>query len=85
MSDFFALIIAFLFILVLILPAMVILHWPEKYRRIFTKKTLHKSFEVGRNDKCPCGSNVKFKKCCGVESRGKLYVQDYNLTMQKRG
>ena len=19
---------------------------------------------VGRNDKCPCGSNKKFKKCC---------------------
>ena len=20
---------------------------------------------IGRNDKCPCGSGVKFKKCCG--------------------
>ena len=20
---------------------------------------------IGRNDPCPCGSNVKFKKCCG--------------------
>lgn len=20
--------------------------------------------KVGRNDKCPCGSNLKFKKCC---------------------
>lgn len=19
---------------------------------------------VGRNDKCPCGSNLKYKKCC---------------------
>ena len=22
---------------------------------------------VGRNDLCPCGSNKKFKKCCGKE------------------
>jgi len=20
---------------------------------------------VGRNDPCPCGSGLKFKKCCG--------------------
>ena len=23
-----------------------------------------KSISVGRNDKCPCGSNLKYKKCC---------------------
>ncbi|MGZ5099109.1 MAG: SEC-C metal-binding domain-containing protein, partial [Usitatibacter sp.] len=22
--------------------------------------------EVGRNDPCPCGSGIKFKKCCGA-------------------
>ncbi|MGZ6636455.1 MAG: SEC-C metal-binding domain-containing protein [Solirubrobacteraceae bacterium] len=22
--------------------------------------------EVGRNDRCPCGSGMKFKKCCGA-------------------
>ena len=21
--------------------------------------------KIGRNDKCPCGSGKKFKKCCG--------------------
>nr|WP_238593680.1 SEC-C metal-binding domain-containing protein [Endozoicomonas atrinae] len=21
--------------------------------------------KVGRNDPCPCGSGIKFKKCCG--------------------
>lgn len=21
--------------------------------------------KIGRNDKCPCGSNKKYKKCCG--------------------
>ena len=24
-----------------------------------------KSNKVGRNDPCPCGSNLKYKKCCG--------------------
>lgn len=85
MSDFFALIVAFLFVLVLMLPAMVILHWPETYRRIFTKKTMHKEFAVGRNEKCPCGSGKKFKKCCSTGRNGKLYVQDYTLIMKKRG
>ncbi len=23
------------------------------------------AIKVGRNDKCPCGSGKKFKKCCG--------------------
>ncbi|WP_368860677.1 SEC-C metal-binding domain-containing protein [Bradyrhizobium sp. Arg816] len=23
-----------------------------------------KSYKVGRNDPCPCGSGKKFKKCC---------------------
>lgn len=23
--------------------------------------------KVGRNEKCPCGSNLKYKKCCGVQ------------------
>ena len=26
--------------------------------------TMRKSNKVGRNDKCPCGSGLKFKKCC---------------------
>lgn len=24
--------------------------------------------KVGRNDKCPCGSGIKYKRCCGVTS-----------------
>ena len=23
--------------------------------------------EVGRNDPCPCGSGLKFKRCCGLD------------------
>jgi hypothetical protein len=29
------------------------------------KMSLVKSKKVGRNDKCPCGSGQKYKKCCG--------------------
>jgi len=32
-----------------------------------TKKTYRRPWpKVKRNDPCPCGSGVKFKKCCGV-------------------
>ena len=24
------------------------------------------------NDKCPCGSNIKYKKCCQAFHKGKL-------------
>ncbi len=27
--------------------------------------TIHKGKKVGRNDKCPCGSGMKYKFCCG--------------------
>jgi hypothetical protein len=29
-----------------------------------------KSEKVGRNEPCPCGSNLKFKRCCGNPLRG---------------
>ncbi len=28
-------------------------------------ETANKSYKVGRNDPCPCGSGKKYKKCCG--------------------
>ena len=28
-------------------------------------KTFVKEIKAGRNDPCPCGSGLKFKKCCG--------------------
>ena len=45
--------------------------------RIISSKRLRKMFgiqmtpyrkeglDVGRNDPCPCGSGLKYKKCCG--------------------
>ena len=29
------------------------------------KQSLQTSQKVGRNDKCPCGSEKKYKHCCG--------------------
>jgi len=30
-----------------------------------SKTVVRKSPKVGRNDPCPCGSGLKYKKCCG--------------------
>ena len=30
-----------------------------------SKPIINKDKEIGRNDKCPCGSEKKYKKCCG--------------------
>ena len=33
------------------------------------KLTIRTAPKVGCNDQCPCGSGVKFKKCCGSPER----------------
>jgi hypothetical protein len=43
---------------------------PEEERARIAKeykqsKTVHKEKTPGRNDPCPCGSGLKYKKCCG--------------------
>lgn len=51
--------------------------WPDKFKileeglkKIRLAKLKESSMQVqekvGRNDPCPCGSGMKFKKCCGV-------------------
>jgi len=35
---------------------------PERERK---QETVRKGVTVGRNDPCPCGSGLKYKKCCG--------------------
>lgn len=35
---------------------------PERERK---QETVRKGITVGRNDPCPCGSGLKYKKCCG--------------------
>jgi uncharacterized protein YecA (UPF0149 family) len=33
-----------------------------------TKKPIRRAIrKIGRNDLCPCGSDRKFKKCCGLK------------------
>ena len=46
--------------------------------------------KVGRNDPCPCGSGLKFKKCClgkrvqPVEDINALYAKRHNIRLKDR-
>jgi methionyl aminopeptidase len=48
-----------------------------------------RSAKVGRNDPCPCGSGLKFKKCCsgkdaaGGENVEELYRTHYRIRLKK--
>ena len=37
----------------------------ELYKIQKSSRTVIKAPKVGRNDPCPCGSGLKYKKCCG--------------------
>ena len=37
----------------------------EELINIAKKDTVVRKTKIGRNDPCPCGSNKKYKKCCG--------------------
>lgn len=37
----------------------------DLYRKQKKSGTIVKAQKVGRNDACPCGSGLKYKKCCG--------------------
>ncbi len=37
----------------------------ELYKTEKSSRTLVKPPKIGRNDPCPCGSGLKYKKCCG--------------------
>ena len=53
------------------MKAMVPNHGPgpyPEYRELPGKRTQFAATtvrKVGRNDPCPCGSNLKYKRCCG--------------------
>ncbi len=41
----------------------------EEFHKVYLKKgtPMHRDgTKIGRNERCPCGSGKKFKKCCGV-------------------
>ncbi|MDL1959433.1 MAG: type I methionyl aminopeptidase [Deltaproteobacteria bacterium] len=50
----------------------------------------NKTKKVGRNDPCPCGSGLKYKKCCllkkGSEQRDlkDLYLQKYRIRLKEK-
>lgn len=37
----------------------------ELYKEQKLSTTVVKDKKIGRNDPCPCGSGLKYKKCCG--------------------
>ena len=37
----------------------------ELYKQQKASGTIVKGPKIGRNDPCPCGSGLKYKKCCG--------------------
>lgn len=37
----------------------------ELYKEQKASGTIRKPKKIGRNDPCPCGSGLKYKKCCG--------------------
>jgi len=36
-------------------------------RRPVNLKTIYRHSHIGRNDRCPCGSGMKYKYCCGKQ------------------
>ena len=38
----------------------------ELYKQQKASGTIRKEKKIGRNDPCPCGSGLKYKKCCGT-------------------
>jgi uncharacterized protein YecA (UPF0149 family) len=37
----------------------------KKIIEILSTKKSEKTIKIGRNEKCPCESGIKWKKCCG--------------------
>jgi len=37
----------------------------DKFKTLKMEKFKKTGLKIGRNDKCPCGSGLKYKKCCG--------------------
>ena len=61
----------------------------ESKARLNLLKEKDASVKVGRNDPCPCGSGLKYKKCCleneaqDYKDPGALYAQRYKIQLKK--
>lgn len=42
--------------------------WKLRQKPPQIEPTAHPAMKIGRNDPCPCGSGLKYKKCCGRTS-----------------
>ena len=52
--------------------------WISGWVDMKAKKEFREKFgKIKRNDKCPCGSGKKFKKCCGI-NEGFRHVVEKN-------
>lgn len=38
------------------------------------EKPMVREYKIGRNDKCPCGSEIKYKNCCLNKGKFENYV-----------
>lgn len=82
MSTYESLIVAFVSILISIIPVMIIAFWPEDYDIVW--KTRRKLVKVGRNDPCPCGSGKKYKRCCIEKYKNAYRVVRWWLPKRKK-
>ncbi|MBW1916211.1 MAG: SEC-C domain-containing protein, partial [Deltaproteobacteria bacterium] len=47
--------------------------------------------KIGRNDPCPCGSGLKYKRCClgkdlaGSENIKQKYLREHKIRLKERG
>jgi preprotein translocase subunit SecA len=37
----------------------------DEFKALKMAEFKEKGLKIGRNDLCPCGSGLKYKKCCG--------------------
>ena len=51
---------------------MIAAYWRDMERALPRREPV-RSTKVGRNAPCPCGSGLKFKRCCGLASPSTLH------------
>lgn len=50
----------------------------DEYSKYKLVPIRHTDKRIGRNEKCPCGSGEKFKKCCIHERSVNIMIQETN-------
>ena len=41
--------------------------------------------KISRNDRCPCGSNLKYKKCCLKANKDNTSIQNFHSKKERGG